>query len=137
MLETHARPIGGLCAKSLRFEGGIPLEEIILRHALGEDVSDRRLQDGASGVMMIPIPKGGIFHSASEVESASRVCGIEDVVITAKPGQTLLPLPEGSSYLGFLFARGAEPGAVESALRAAHSRLRFEIATTLETLPAI
>ena len=85
---------------------------------------------------MIPVPKGGIFHSASGVESAARVCGIEDVVITAKPGQTLLPLPEGSSYLGFLFARGAEPAAVENALRAAHSRLRFEIATTLETLPA-
>lgn len=135
MLEAHARPIGGLCAKALRFTGGVPLEEVILWHALGEDVSALRLEDGASGVMMIPIPKGGIFHSAAGVEEASRVCGVEDVIITAKPGQRLLPLPEGSSYLGFIFARGFAPEAAERALRAAHGKLRFEIATTLETLP--
>lgn len=135
MLEAHARPIGGLCAKALRFDGGLPLEEVILRHALGEDVSGLELQGHASGVMMIPIPKGGIFHSAAGVEEAARVCGVEDVIVTAKPGQLLIPLPEGSSYLGFIFARGAEPAAVEKALRSAHAKLRFEIATTLETLP--
>ncbi len=136
MLEAHARPIGGLCAKALRFDGGLPLEEVILRHALGEDVSGLKVGGRASGVMMIPIPKGGIFHSAAGVEEATGVCGIEDVIVTAKPGQLLIPLPEGSSYLGFLFARGAEPVAVEKALRAAHAKLRFEIATTLDLMPA-
>jgi biotin carboxylase len=136
MLEAHARPIGGLCAKALRLTGGVPLEEAILRHALGEDVSGLRLEDGASGVMMIPIPKGGVFHSAAGAEDAARVCGVDDVIITAKAGQHLIPLPEGASYLGFIFALGAEPAAVEKALRAAHSKLRFEIATALETLPA-
>jgi biotin carboxylase len=136
MLEAHARPIGGLCAKALRFSGGIPLEEVILRHALGEDVSSLQLEEGASGVMMIPIPKGGVFHSVSGIEDAARVCGVEDVIITAKAGQHLIPLPEGASYLGFIFARGAEPDAVEHALHAAHGNLRFEIATALETLPA-
>jgi biotin carboxylase len=33
MLEMHARPIGGLCARSLRFADGMTLEELILRHA--------------------------------------------------------------------------------------------------------
>ena len=136
MLEAHARPIGGLCAKALRFSGGVPLEEVILRHALGEDVSGLELEEGASGVMMIPIPKGGVFHSVSGIEDAARVSGVEDVIVTAKPGQHLIPLPEGASYLGFIFARGAESAAVERALRAAHGKLRFEIATALETLPA-
>ena len=135
-LEAHARPIGGLCAKALRFKGGVPLEEVILRHALGEDVSGIELEEGALGVMMIPIPKGGIFHSASGIEDAERVYGVEDVIVTAKAGQRFIPLPEGASYLGFIFARGAEPAAVERALRAAHGKLRFEIATALETLPA-
>ena len=40
MLEVAARPIGGLCARALRFDGGMPLEELILRHAIGEDVSN-------------------------------------------------------------------------------------------------
>src|ERR1039457_5559579 len=34
MLEMHARPIGGLCARALWLEGGTSLEELILRHAV-------------------------------------------------------------------------------------------------------
>jgi biotin carboxylase len=131
ILEIAARPIGGLCARALRLGDGMPLEELILRHALGQDVANARLADGASGVMMIPIPKGGIYQGVAGVAEARQVAGIEDVIITAKEGQQILPLPEGASYLGFIFARGGLPDQVEAALREAHGRLRFEIATTL------
>ena len=67
-------------------------------------------------------------------ERAAAVEGIEDVIVTAKPGQMLLPLPEGATYLGFIFARGGSAAAVEGALRRAHAELRFEIATALPTL---
>ena len=134
ILEVHARPIGGLCARAVRLAGGIPLEEMILVHALGGDTSDARLDSGASGVLMIPIPKGGIYHSVEGEERARAVGGIEDVVITAAEGQHLVPLPEGESYLGFIFARGEAPEAVEAALRRSHAQLTFRIATTLETL---
>jgi hypothetical protein len=33
--------------------------------------------------------------------------------------------PEGSSYLGFIFARAEKPEEAESVLRAAHAKLRF------------
>lgn len=134
ILETAARPIGGLCAQALRFHPDVPLEELILRHALGEDVAGVRLGDPASGVMMIPIPKGGIYVSAEGLERARAVAGITDAIITAKPGQLLVPLPEGASYLGFLFARGETPAEIEAALRRAHAELRFQIATALETI---
>jgi biotin carboxylase len=134
MLETHARPIGGLCGRSLRFDGGMPLEELILRHALGEDVSGQRREEQAAGVMMIPIPKGGVYQDVEGLDRAAAVPGIEDVVITAKQGQRLVPLPEGASYPGFLFARADSAAAVERALRAAHAELHFRIATALETL---
>lgn len=136
MLEVAARPIGGLCARALRFEGGRALEEVVLRHACGEDVSEVRLAPGASGVLMIPVPRAGIYEGVEGVEDARSVAGIEDVVLTAVAGQRLLPLPEGSSYLGFLFARGASPLEVEHALRAAHAKLRFRIAATLAVLRA-
>ena len=134
MLEVAARPIGGLCARSLRFEGGITLEEVLLRFAAGEDVSSIERESCASGVMMIPIPKSGIFDSFSGAEEAASVPGIEDVIITAKKGQKLEQLPEGSSYLGFVFARADSPELVESALREAHARLHFEIMTELPAL---
>ncbi len=102
-----------------------------MRHALGQDVANARLADGASGVMMIPIPKGGIYQGVAGVAEARQVEGLEDVIITAKVGQEILPLPEGASYLGFIFARGGLADQVEAALREAHGRLRFEIATTL------
>ncbi len=134
MLEAHARPIGGLCSKAVRFEGGMPLEEFIVRHALGEDVSGLQREPRASGVMMMPIPHGGWYRSVDGQDRARSVPGIEEVIVTAKEGQLLIPLPEGASYMGFIFARGDSPAEVEAALRSAHGELRFEIATVLETL---
>ena len=126
MLEVAARPIGGLCARVLP-----GLEELILRHASGEDVSPVPMPTTARGVMMIPIPGEGVYANVNGLEEAESTPGIEDFVITAKQGQKLVPLPEGNSYLGFIFAEGNSPEFVEDALRTAHERLRFEIATAL------
>lgn len=131
VLEVAARPIGGLCARSLRFQDGMPLEELILRHALGEKVEPAR-EACASGVMMIPIPQAGFLEAVEDVEEAARVTGIEAIEITAKPRQQLVPLPEGASYLGFIFARGETPDFVEQALRAAHGKLRFVVSPALK-----
>jgi biotin carboxylase len=131
MLEVAARPIGGLCSRVLRFSGGIGLEELLLRHAAGEDVSAARLASGAHAVMMIPIPRAGVFSGASGLEQARSTADIESVEITAKPGQLLEPLPEGASYLGFLFARAPAAVQAERALRQAHRCLRFGIEPAL------
>jgi biotin carboxylase len=131
LLEVAARPIGGLCARALRFDGpagrGLPLEEVLLRHAMGERVEGYVREERASGVMMIPIPRDGVYRRVEGREEAEAVAGIDEIRITAKPDQRLVPLPEGASYLGFIFARGATPAAVEGSLRDAHRALRFVI----------
>ncbi len=128
VLEVAARPIGGLCSRALRFESGrLSLEELILRHAIGEDVSSCTRETAASGVMMIPIPGRGIFRRVDGVEAARAVPGVVDLRITAKPDARLVPLPEAKSYLGFIFAHGDEPASVDRALRAAHAHLHFVI----------
>jgi biotin carboxylase len=127
VLEVAARPIGGLCSRALRFTGDMSLEELLLRHAIGEQVTDVARERMASGVMMIPIPSRGVYRSVSGVDAARGVAGVEEVRITAKADQMLVPLPEGKSYLGFIFARAERPGQVVDALRAAHARLRFTI----------
>ncbi len=108
MLEIAARPIGGLCARALRFEGGLTLEELVILHAIGDVPESIVLSRAASGVMMIPVPAAGIYDSVAGVAEARQIEGIEDVVITAKPGQKLVPLPEGASYVGFIFAERRE-----------------------------
>jgi biotin carboxylase len=130
LLEVAARPIGGICSKSLRFvsaRGEASLEEVLLRHALQEDVTGFVRERRASGVMMIPIPHRGVYKSVSGERDARAVPDIVDVQITAKPDATVIPLPEGKSYLGFIFARADTPLAVEQALRAAHAKLHFTI----------
>jgi biotin carboxylase len=131
VLEVAARPIGGLCARALRFARdpgeAATLEELLLRHAIGEPTDGWRRESAASGVMMIPIPRRGVFRRATGIEEAKQVDGVEDVRVTAKPDQVLAPLPEGASYLGFIFARADRPVVVERALRSAHARLEFTI----------
>jgi biotin carboxylase len=135
MLEVAARPIGGLCARALRFQGGLTLEEVVILHAIGKMPDGLTLCPPASGVMMIPVPRAGVYESVTGVEDALRIDGVDDVVITAKTGQRLAPLPEGASYPGFIFASGDHPAGVESSLRTAHSRLQFGIFASLDVIP--
>jgi biotin carboxylase len=127
VIELAARSIGGLCSRTLRFGTGVSLEEVILRHALGIELDSLERERRPAGVMMLPIPRGGVLRAVHGQEAAERVPGIEAVTITAHRGQELVPLPEGSRYLGFVFARADTPEAVEAALREAHRRLAFEI----------
>jgi hypothetical protein len=127
VIEIAARSIGGLCSRTLKFGLGMSLEELVLRHALGQDVAGQQRDPRAAGVMMIPIPKGGVLQAVRGVEEARAVAGIEEVTISAHLGQRLVPLPEGSRYLGFLFSRAAAPERAEAALREAHAKLAFEI----------
>lgn len=135
VLEVAPRPIGGLCSKAVRLctssGEATSLEEALLRHAIGHDISSYTRTREASGVMMIPIPRRGIFKGVAGVPDALAVSGIEDVHISAKPDETLVPLPEGRSYLGFIFASGDSPARVERALREAHARLEFSIERAL------
>ncbi|MEP7305392.1 MAG: ATP-grasp domain-containing protein [Acidobacteriota bacterium] len=146
VLEVAARPIGGLCARSLKFEQrtaqpglsqgetACSLEELLLRHTLGESPDGWVREARASGVMMIPIPSRGVFRGVAGVEAARLVDGVEDVTITAKPDQLLVPLPEGASYLGFIFAAGGTSASVVQSLREAHARLRFTVEPELRVL---
>ena len=128
VLEVAARPIGGLCSRVLRFAGGATLEHILLRQAVGQDVSGASRDPGGSAVMMIPIERRGQLRGVSGEDSARDVGGVTEVRITAKIGQLLEPLPEAGSYLGFIFARGATAREAEASVRAAHARIAFDIA---------
>ena len=132
IVEVAGRSIGGLCSRILRFGmevgNGSSLEELILRQATGLPLENLERESQAGGVMMIPIPAAGILRKVNGVEEAKEVAGIEEVQITVRLDQSLVPLPEGDAYLGFIFARGESPALVEESLRQAHSFLQFEIA---------
>ncbi len=134
VLELAARSIGGLCSRALRFGTGVSLEQLILRHALGLPLEGLALQPAAAGVMMIPIPRGGTLTQVGGQERARAVPGVAGVEITIARGRPVVPLPEGDRYLGFMFAHGPTPAAVERSLREAHRCLDIRIETTAAVL---
>jgi biotin carboxylase len=126
-IEIAPRSIGGLCSRTLRFGERASLEELILRHALGRQIGGLQREPGSAGVMMIPIPHRGVLLGVRGVGEAEAVDGVEEVRLVVPVGQVVVPPPEGSRYMGFIFARAAEPAEAESALRSAHALLEFEI----------
>jgi len=123
MLELAARTIGGLCSRSLRFLDGISLEMMILMNALGADI-DLAPPSGASGVLMLPVERGGVLQEIEGQAEARTVTGITGLSITIPIDHTIRPLPWGDRYLGFLFAEGNDALEVERALRLAHGKLK-------------
>ena len=131
------RSIGGLCSTVLEFGAGISLEELILRHAVGLPLAVDRARGRRGRGDDDPDSQGG--HPARGVGrgGGARPCRASPASRSPPRSTTRSsPLPEGASYLGFIFARGDEPDAVEDALRAAHARLSFRIEPAI-TLMAV
>jgi biotin carboxylase len=132
VLEIAPRPIGGLCSRALRFGAdGISLEELLLRDALGMPGGDAERENAASGVMMIPVPRSGIFDGVEGIDVAESVPGVTEIQITARLHDYVAAWPEGSSYLGFIFAQADAAAEVEAALREAHRRMNFRFSSRL------
>jgi predicted ATP-grasp superfamily ATP-dependent carboligase len=135
-LEVAPRPIGGLCARALRFARDassepIGLEELLLRHVLDLPGRDWPREKNASGVMMIPVPQSGVLDKVDGEDAARSVPGITALEITARLHDYIAAWPEGSSYLGFLFARAGTAEEVENVIRTAHAKLHFDLAARL------
>tara|TARA_B100000029_G_scaffold205290_1_gene203248 strand:- start:93 stop:1346 length:1254 start_codon:yes stop_codon:yes gene_type:complete len=131
ILECASRSIGGLCSKVLEFQGGISLEELILRSYLGRNIEKSKLIGNARGVMMMPTEKKGILKEIGGVKDALVVNGVTDLQITVKPGEKLQPLPKGDRYLGFIFAEGNDQEFVINALKNAWSKIEIVLENDL------
>jgi hypothetical protein len=99
------------------------LSELLIRHACGLTLPSLTREQPAAGTMMLPIPQAGFLKRVEGMDAA--------LVITAHPTEKLVPFPEGASYPGFIFARGATPHEVEQALRMAYRRLRLVLTPSL------
>ena len=130
ILEVAARTIGGECARLLGLGTGHSLEELVIAHATGRPL-EIVPRAGGAGVLMIPIPRAGILRRIEGLSGARAVPYIEDILINIRDGYELVPLPEGSSYLGFMFATAPTPAEAEAALRTAHATLNIVTAPLL------
>jgi biotin carboxylase len=126
LIEIAPRGIGGLCGRVLAATLGMTSAEIVLRHAVDLPLTIQP-DEGAAGVMMVPIPASGIFHGVDGLVAGRALPHVTGIEITAHPGQLVAPPPEGGGYLGFIFSRAATPEEAEAALRASHAALAIRI----------
>ena len=126
VIDIAGRSIGGLCASVLYF-GGVSLEEVLLRHALGRTLPSLERDGNAVGVRMLYPPRAGKLNAVRGQAAAGAVAGVTGLRITAHRGQELLPPPEGGAYLGFIFAAGETAAEVVAALAVASAKLDIRV----------
>lgn len=127
LIELAARTIGGLCSRLLSFGTGYSLEELVLANAIELDLP-RQVNRGAAGVLMLPVEVAGVLRRVEGVMKAEKIACIDEVVISLREGHQVKPLPEGASYLGFIFASASDADKVEQSLRKAYAELNPVIA---------
>jgi biotin carboxylase len=124
LLELAARTIGGQCGQLIEFSMGQKLEELVIQGMCGHPP----VMDGekkSAGVLMIPVTKRGILKRVEGITDALQMPNIKDIEIHIGEGYPLIPLPEGSSYLGFIFAQSPSFEETWQALKLAHQQLNF------------
>ena len=131
LLEVASRTIGGECARLLNYGTGHSLESLVIAHTTGKPI-EMQAETGGAGVLMIPIPQAGIMRRVEGITAARAVPFVEDILVNIREGYELVPLPEGSSYLGFMFASAPTPEQAEAALRAAHAQLKIVVAPVMK-----
>jgi len=127
VLEIGARVIGGACSRVFRHVLDEEIHSYVLRLALGDEMILPEQRAEAAGAMMLPIPGEGRLISVSGIEKARDVPGIEDVIVTASPGEIIIPFPEQNCYVGFLTAKAETSAAVNEALSKAAQLVKLEL----------
>jgi len=124
LLELAARTIGGQCGQLIEFSMRQKLEELVIQGMSGHlPVLPEKSE--AAGVLMIPITGSGLLKRVEGLTEAMQVEFIKDVEIHIREGYELVPLPEGSSYLGFIFAQAPSYKETYDALKASYQKLQF------------
>jgi len=124
LLELAARTIGGQCGQLIEFSLQCKLEELVIQGMCGLTPATAAVAESA-GVLMIPITDSGILKRVEGLTAALQTEHVRDIEIHINPGYELIPLPEGASYLGFIFAQAPDYQQTYTALKSAYSKLRF------------
>ncbi|MFT5503977.1 MAG: biotin carboxylase [Gammaproteobacteria bacterium] len=124
LLELAARTIGGQCGQLIEFSMGQKLEELVIQGMCGQ-LPTMKGEKKSAGVLMIPVTDRGILKRVEGLTDALQVPHIKDIEIHIGEGYPLVPLPEGSSYLGFIFAQSPSFEETWQALKSAYQELNF------------
>ena len=124
LIELANRTIGGQCGQMIESILGLPLEVMVVM-GMTNKLPTLTSTTESVGVLMIPIPEAGLLKRIEGLTDALSTQYVDDLEIHINPGYEMVPLPEGASYLGFIFARSPDFHSTWKALREAHEKLKF------------
>ena len=131
VIELAARLSGGFfCTREIPLNTGVDFIGAAIKVALGESVSPQELepQKQASVIQRYAFPDAGRVVRISGEEAARSVAGVQDVIITAKPGDVILPAGDKRPSAAMVLATGATRDAALAAANDALSHIRIETA---------
>lgn len=128
VLEIAGRLIGGACSRAFRYALGEDIHFPILKCALGEPFDiPSQLLGRAAGAIMLPIPAEGTLRAIHGLDVVERMPGVRDIIIAVQPGQTIVPFPEQSCYIGFVTAAGGTTEEVARTLDLARRSVSLQL----------
>jgi len=129
VIELAARLSGGFfCTREIPLNTGVDFIGCAIRVALGEHVSSEELEPKRQQAVIqrYAFPKPGRVIGVHGTDEAKKLPGIEDVVVTARPGDIIPPAGDKRPSAAMVLATGQSRNEALAAARAGLSTLEIE-----------
>ena len=133
VIELAARASGGyFCTREIPLNTGVDFIGAVIKLALGEHVSPQELTPKRFTpiVQRYAFPEPGRVVSVRGIEDARRIPGIEEVVVSVRPGEEIAPPTHSGCTAAMVLATGKTVDAARASAAAAIKALK------IETVPA-
>jgi len=131
VIELAARLSGGFfCTREIPLNTGVDFVGAAIKLALGEPIAPEELEPKkfTPVIQRYAFPKPGRVTRVSGAEEARKISGIEDVIVTAKPGDVIPPAGDKRPSAAMVLATGKTREDALAAANDALSHIRIETA---------
>jgi biotin carboxylase len=129
VIELAARASGGyFCTREIPLNTGVDFIGAIIKLALGEEVApeDLRPKRMMPIVQRYAFPEPGRVTRISGVKEAQHMAGIEELVVTVKPGDEIAPPTHSGCTAAMVLATGNSIAAARANAASALAALKIE-----------
>jgi biotin carboxylase len=130
VIELAARLSGGFfCTREIPLNTGVDFIGCAIKVALGENIPASELEPKRQipVIQRYAFPKAGRIASITGEQEARMLPGIAGIVVTAKPGDIILPAGDKRPSAAMVLATGPSHEAALASANAAISHLSFEV----------
>ncbi|ASS74134.1 hypothetical protein CIG75_03440 [Tumebacillus algifaecis] len=106
IIEINARLAGGMIPELIRLATGVDMLEQQIRCSVDGPKDLVVAYQGHAGIKFIMAPEEGVLREISGVETAQNSAGVQQVIVTGKPGQAVQPPQNAYHRLGSIIVKG-------------------------------